>query len=73
MVKIQKYCAPGVYDPSGYSQSVRVTGAQTILFLAGQVAYNNDGSVKYRGDFRGQAREVFAAVKAIVEARGAAH
>jgi enamine deaminase RidA (YjgF/YER057c/UK114 family) len=70
MVKIQKYCAPGVYDPSGYSQSVRVTGAQTILFLAGQVAYNNDGSVKYRGDFRGQAREVFAAVKALVEAGG---
>lgn len=48
-------------------------GAETILFLAGQVAYNNDGSVKYRSDFRGQAREVFAAIKALVEARGAAH
>jgi hypothetical protein len=29
MVKIEKYCAAGVYDPSGYSQGVRVTGAQT--------------------------------------------
>jgi len=70
MAKIDKYCAASVYDPPGYSQGVRVTGAQAILFLAGQVAYDKDGSVKHRGDFRGQAREVFAAVKALVEAGG---
>ncbi|MBI2162292.1 MAG: RidA family protein [Candidatus Rokubacteria bacterium] len=70
MAKIDKYCAAGVYDPPGYSQGIRVTGAQTILFLAGQVAYDKDGSVKHHGDFKGQAREVFAAVKALVEAGG---
>jgi enamine deaminase RidA (YjgF/YER057c/UK114 family) len=70
MAKIDKYCAPGVYDPPGYAQGIRVTGAQTILFLAGQVAYDKDGSVKHRGDFKGQAREVFGAVKALVEAGG---
>jgi 2-iminobutanoate/2-iminopropanoate deaminase len=70
MVKIEKYCAAGVYDPSGYSQGVKVTGAGTILFLAGQVAYDKTGSVKHRGDFKEQAREVFAAVKALVEAGG---
>lgn len=70
MAQIEKYCAPGVYDPPGYSQGIKVTGAQTILFLAGQVAYDKDGSVKHRGDFTGQAREVFRAIKALVEAGG---
>jgi len=70
MAKIEKYCAAGVYDPPGYSQGTKVTGAQTILFLAGQVAYDKDGSAKHRGDFKGQAREVFTAVKALVEAGG---
>jgi len=40
MAKIDRYCAPGVFDPPSYSQAVKVTGAQTILFLAGQVAYD---------------------------------
>jgi enamine deaminase RidA (YjgF/YER057c/UK114 family) len=43
MATIEKYCAPSAYDPRGYSQAVRVTGAQTILILAGQVAYDTDG------------------------------
>jgi enamine deaminase RidA (YjgF/YER057c/UK114 family) len=55
-MKIEKYCAPGVDDPPGHSQGVRVTGGQTMLFLAGQVAYDTDGSVKHRGDFTSQAR-----------------
>ena len=70
MAKIEKFCAPGVYDPPGYSQGIKVTGAQTILFLAGQVAYEQDGSVAHRGDFKGQARQVFASIKALVESAG---
>jgi enamine deaminase RidA (YjgF/YER057c/UK114 family) len=45
MAKIEKYCAAGVYDPPGYSQAIKVTGVQTILFLAGQ-ARAVFGSVK---------------------------
>ena len=70
MASIEKFCAPGVYDPPGYSQGIKVTGAQTILFLAGQVAYDGGGGVAHRGDFRGQARQVFGAVRALVEAGG---
>ena len=70
MANIQKYVAPGVYDPPGYSQAVKVTGAQTILYLAGQVAYDKDGGVAHKGDFKGQARAVFSAIKALVEAGG---
>jgi 2-iminobutanoate/2-iminopropanoate deaminase len=70
MAKLEKYGAPGVYDPPGYSQAIKVTGAQTILFLAGQVPYDKDGGVAHRGDFTSQARQVFGAVKALVEAGG---
>ena len=70
MAKLEKYCAPGVFDPPGYSQAIKVTGAQTILFLAGQVAYAPDGNAAHKGDFTGQARAVFGAVKALVEAGG---
>ena len=39
MATIEKLCARGVYDPPGYSQLIKVTGARSLLFLAGQVPY----------------------------------
>ncbi len=70
MAKIDQYCAPTVFNPPTYSQAVKVTGAQTILFLSGQVAYDDKGQPAHRGDFAAQAREVFRAIKAQVEAGG---
>jgi|SRR5689334_5324247 2-iminobutanoate/2-iminopropanoate deaminase len=70
MATIEKYGAPGVYDPPGYSQAIKVTCGGTILFTAGQVPYDSDGGVKHRGDFKAQARAVFGAVKALIEAGG---
>ena len=67
---IQRYAAKGVWDPPGYSQAVKVTGAQTILYLAGQVAYDDKGGPAHRGDFKAQARATFQALKAQVEAGG---
>jgi enamine deaminase RidA (YjgF/YER057c/UK114 family) len=70
MATIERYCADGVYDPPTYTQAIKVTGAQTILFLAGQVAYDKDGAPAHRGDFKGQARDVLRSLKALVEAQG---
>jgi 2-iminobutanoate/2-iminopropanoate deaminase len=70
MAKIESYCAKDVFNPPAYSQAVKVTGAQTILFLSGQVAYDEKGGPAHRGDIVGQAREVFRAIKAQVEAGG---
>jgi 2-iminobutanoate/2-iminopropanoate deaminase len=70
MPTIDKFTANGVYDPPTYSQGIKVTGAQTILFLSGQVAYDKDGGVLHRGDFKAQAREAFRCLKALVEAQG---
>jgi len=70
MANLEKLCAPGIFDPPGYTQCIKVTGAQSIIFLAGQVAYDKDGKPAHPGDFKGQARAVFSAVKAQVEAAG---
>ena len=54
MAKIEPYAAKSVYDPPGYAQAVKVTGAQTILYLAGQVDYDAEGGVAHPGDFKAQ-------------------
>jgi 2-iminobutanoate/2-iminopropanoate deaminase len=69
MATIDKFCAPGVFDPQTYSQGIKVSQAQTILFLSGQVAYTAEGGVAFRGDFKGQARGAYEAIKALVESQ----
>lgn len=70
MVSIEAFCPPDVFNPPAYTQGIRVTGAQAILFLSGQVAYDQQGGVLHRGDFKGQAREAFRALKSLVEGAG---
>jgi enamine deaminase RidA (YjgF/YER057c/UK114 family) len=70
MPTIDKFSAPGLFDPATYSQGIKVTQAQTILFLSGQVAYTADGSPAFRGDFKAQARGAYEAIKALVESQG---
>jgi 2-iminobutanoate/2-iminopropanoate deaminase len=70
MPTIEKFSATGVFDPPTYSQGIKVTQGQTILFLSGQVAYTPDGGVACRGDFTGQARGAYEAIKALVESQG---
>jgi enamine deaminase RidA (YjgF/YER057c/UK114 family) len=70
MATIEKFGAPGVFEPATYSQGIRITQAQTILVLSGQVAYTADGSPDCRGDFKGQARGAYQAIKALVESQG---
>ena len=70
MAKIEPYAAKTVFDPPAYAQAVKVTGAQTILYLAGQVDYDMNGQCAHPGDFKAQARATLAALKAQVEAGG---
>jgi 2-iminobutanoate/2-iminopropanoate deaminase len=70
MAKIEPYAARGVWDPPTYSQAVKVTGGQTILYLSGQVAYDDRGNAAHPGDFKAQARAALQALKAQVEAGG---
>jgi enamine deaminase RidA (YjgF/YER057c/UK114 family) len=70
MAKIERYGAPGVCEPATYSQGVKVTESKAVLFIAGQVAYDKDGAVCASRHFKGQARDAFKAIKALVEAQG---
>jgi 2-iminobutanoate/2-iminopropanoate deaminase len=70
MATIERFCAPGVFDPATYTQGIKVTQAHTLLFLSGQVAYTADGGAAHRGDFAGQARGAFEAIQALVQAQG---
>jgi 2-iminobutanoate/2-iminopropanoate deaminase len=70
MAKIEQYAARQVWDPPTYSQAVKVTGGETVLYIAGQVAYDDKGGVANPGDFKAQARAALLAVKAQVEAGG---
>jgi enamine deaminase RidA (YjgF/YER057c/UK114 family) len=69
-VKIEKVAAKGVFDPPGYQQAIKVTGAQSIILISGQVAYDDKGQPAHPGDFQAQARATFQALKAQVEAAG---
>src|SRR3990172_8621844 len=70
MVQIEKVAAKGVFDPPTYSQALKVTGAQAVVFVSGQVAYDASGAVAHPGDFTAQAREAVRARVAQVEAAG---
>jgi 2-iminobutanoate/2-iminopropanoate deaminase len=70
MATIEPYAAKSVYDPPAYAQAVKATGVQTILYIAGQVAYGADGGATHAGDFKAQARAALQALQAQVEAGG---
>ena len=70
MARIEPYAAAGVYDPPIYAQAVKVSGAQTLLYIAGQVAYTPEGGAAHPGDFKAQARAALQCLKAQVEAGG---
>jgi enamine deaminase RidA (YjgF/YER057c/UK114 family) len=69
-VKIESIAAKSVFDPPTYTQAIKVTGAQSILFISGQVDYDAKGQPGHPGDITAQARAVFSALKAQVEAAG---
>lgn len=70
MITIEPFCATSVFDPPTYTQGIRVSQAQNILFLSGQVAYTAEGGVAHRGDFKAQARGAYQAIKTLVESQG---
>jgi enamine deaminase RidA (YjgF/YER057c/UK114 family) len=60
---------PELGAPPGYSQIVDVS-ASRIIFIAGQTALDRDGHVVAKGDFAGQATQVFHNLAVALQARG---
>jgi enamine deaminase RidA (YjgF/YER057c/UK114 family) len=57
-------------QPPGYSQVVEVTG-ESLVFIAGQVSWGEDGRIVGQGDFEAQARQVFNNLVRALDAVGA--
>jgi enamine deaminase RidA (YjgF/YER057c/UK114 family) len=70
MPTVTPFNAPGLFEPPTYTQGIRVTNAQTLLFLSGQLAYSAEGGAAFPGDFKAQARGAYQAIQALVESQG---
>jgi enamine deaminase RidA (YjgF/YER057c/UK114 family) len=53
-----------------YSQGILTDGGK-VLFIAGQTASDSNGNVVGKGDIKAQTRQVFANIKAVLEASDA--
>jgi enamine deaminase RidA (YjgF/YER057c/UK114 family) len=70
MRTVTPFNAPDLFEPRTYTQGIRVTQAQTLLFLSGQIAYTPDGGAAFPGDFKAQARGAYQAIRSLVESQG---
>lgn len=59
-------------DERGYSQAWRVEGAESVVFIAGQVPLAADGVLVGEGDFEAQCRQVFHNLETVLTQSGAA-
>ena len=58
-------------DQYGYSQGWKVDQAQSVVFIAGQIALSPDGELVGEGDFEAQCRQVFENIATVLEQAGA--
>lgn len=61
---------PGLAQNPRFSQAVEITGGRTIL-ISGQVAYDKDGNVVGKDDFRAQVKQVFENLRIALDSMGA--
>ena len=64
--------SPSTLPPApGYSQIVKVTGGGTTIYIAGQVALDEEGQLVGDGDLEKQARHVFTNLVTALSEAGA--
>jgi len=56
--------------PRGYANGISVEGAQRLVFVAGQIAWDADQTLVGAGDFGAQFRQALANVLEVVRAAG---
>lgn len=57
-------------EPLGFVHGNKVTGAQTLLFLAGQTASDDNGNTLCIGDMKGQIEQTLANIEKILRQGG---
>ena len=61
----------GIAKPVGFSHVVEVSGAQRLIYVAGQTPADVDGNIVGAGDFKAQVTRVYENLKACLESHGA--
>jgi enamine deaminase RidA (YjgF/YER057c/UK114 family) len=57
-------------DPLGFVQGHEVTGAQRVLYCAGQISVDADGKTLHAGDFRGQLKRAIDNLEQVLKSAG---
>jgi len=70
-VALQRLTPDGLFKPTAYTQVVVASGRR-IVFVSGQVSMDAGGKLVAPGDFAGQARQVYANLRAALEGAGVA-
>src|SRR5712692_3899967 len=63
---VQRLAPEGLFKPAAYAQVVVATGRQ-MVFVSGQVSMDAQGKLVAPGDLAGQARQVYANLRAALE------
>src|ERR1043165_3227826 len=66
----ERLCPTGMLKPRGSYSQVVVSDPGRMVFLAGQVALDENGKVAGAGDIRAQTRQVLQNIKRGMEAAG---
>ncbi len=67
---VQRLTPAGLFKPMAYTQVVVATGRR-LVFVSGQVSMNAEGKLVAPGDLAGQAKQVYANLRAALEGGGA--
>ena len=68
---IKRVNPPTLSTPTGYTHVVEVTGPVKTIYIAGQVALDNQGKIVGAGDMKAQSEQVFKNLDAALAAAGA--
>ncbi|MGB3414718.1 MAG: RidA family protein [Microbacteriaceae bacterium] len=70
-MEIQEIVSEDLAAPNGnFAQAMKVTGAQSFVFVSGMTARNKEGGVTGVGDVVAQTHQVCQNIKSVLEAAG---
>ena len=69
--QVKRTNPPTLSKPTGYMHVVEVTGPGKTIYIAGQIALDQDGNVVGAGNMKAQAEQVFKNLQAALDAAGA--
>lgn len=67
---LRRLTPTGLFKPAAYTQVVVASGSR-MVFIAGQVSIDAEGTLVAPGDFAGQVKQVFANLRTALEGAGA--